>query len=202
MKIGPKYKIARRLGAQIFEKTQTQKFAAAEQKRNRGQRPRRPRTDFALQMQEKQKARFSYGITEKQFRSYVKDAIASKDTHKADKLFKNLEQRLDNVVYRAGLVPTRRAARQAVSHGHIVVNGKKITVPSHTVDKGDVITAKDSSVSKGLFAITEESSQTYTAPAWLKVEGKKKAIQIEGEPKLSETDVLFDLDSVLEFYSR
>lgn len=199
MKIGPKYKIARRLGAQIFEKTQTQKFAASEQRKNKGRRPMRPRTDFAIQMLEKQKARLSYGVTEKQFSTYVKNAIASRAVHTSEELFKTLEQRLDNVVYRAGFAPTRRAARQMVSHGHVQVGGKKITVPSHAIATGDTVAIKESSVTKGML---KDSDEKYTAPGWLKVDSKKKTISIEGEPKLEHHEVLFDLDAVLEFYSR
>ena len=202
MKIGPKYKIARRLGAPIFEKTQTQKFAASEQKKNKGRRPMRPRTDFALQMQEKQKARFTYGITNKQFTNYVKTTFKESGSNKASMLFEKLETRLDNAVYRAGLAPTRRAARQMVSHGHIKVNGKKITVPSHSVSVGDEITVKDSSDKKGMFTTREEQMSEHVAPSWMKSDLKKRKIKIEGEPKIDQQELLFDLNAVLEFYSR
>ena len=202
MKIGPKYKIARRLGAPIFEKTQTQKFAASEQKRSRGRRMMRPRTDFALQMQEKQKARFSYGVTNKQFTNYVKSTFESKGSDKAQVLFAKLETRLDNVVYRAGFAPTRQAARQMVSHGHIKVNNKKITVPSHSVSVGNEITVKDSSAGKGMFSTREEEMTNHTAPSWLKSNTKLKKISVEGEPKIDQQELLFDLNAVLEFYSR
>lgn len=202
MKIGPKYKIARRLGAPIFEKTQTQKFAASEQKKNTGRRPQRNRTDFAQQMTEKQKARLSYGVTEKQFSNYVKQAFADKETDKAQLLFEKLETRLDNTVYRAGFAPTRRAARQMVSHGHIKVGGKKITVPSHAVSAGDVITVKESSAGKGFFTTREEEMNSHVAPSWMKANTKKKEITVEGAPKIQEQELLFDLNAVLEFYSR
>lgn len=202
MKIGPKYKIARRLGAPIFEKTQTQKFAASEQRKNKGKRPMRPRTDFALQMQEKQKTRLSYGVTNKQFSNYVKEALTHNGVNTAQVLFENLETRLDNVVYRAGLAPTRRAARQMVSHGHIKVNGKKITVPSHTVSMGDELTVKDSSIGKGMFSTREEEMNNYTAPAWLKSDLKSRKVKVEGMPKMEAQELLFDLRAVLEFYSR
>jgi len=202
MKIGPKYKIARRLGAPIFEKTQTQKFAASEQKKNAGRRPNRNRTDFAQQMQEKQKARFSYGITEKQFSNYVKQSFEEKGKEKAQMLFSKLENRLDNVVYRSGFAPTRQAARQMVSHGHIQVGGKKISVPSHKVSVGNEITVKDSSTSKGFFTTREEELNSHVAPSWLKVDMKGKKITVEGGPKIDQQELLFDLNAVLEFYSR
>lgn len=202
MKIGPRYKIARRLGAPIFEKTQTQKFAASEQKKNQNKRPMRPRTDFALQMQEKQKARFSYGVTNKQFTNYVKQAFTDKNSRKAQLLFEKLETRLDNVVYRSGLASTRQAARQMVSHGHIKVNGKKITIPSHQVSIGDEITLKESSIGKGLFREREEEMSNHTAPSWIASDLKAKKVKVKGMPKIDQQELLFDLNAVLEFYSR
>tara|TARA_B100000683_G_scaffold259544_1_gene283408 strand:+ start:367 stop:975 length:609 start_codon:yes stop_codon:yes gene_type:complete len=202
MKTRPLYKLARRLGAQIFEKTQTQKFAASEARKNKGRKFRRARTDYAVQMNEKQKARFSYGITEKQFSNYVSEAIKDQNTKKADVLFAKLETRLDNTVYRGGFAPTRRAARQMVSHGHILVGDKKITIPSHKVKVGDVITVKASSADKGFFTDIDEKTKNYTAPAWIKSDIAKKKITVEGMPKLEKQDLLFDLDAVLEFYSR
>ena len=130
MKIGPKFKIAKRLGAPIFEKTQTQKFALSESRGGR-QNKRRPgqMSDYKRQLIEKQKMRFTYGISEKQFRRYVDDAV-EKSNQPVALLMERLESRLDNVIYRMGLAKTRRLARQITSHGHICVNGKKMTIPS------------------------------------------------------------------------
>lgn len=202
MRVGPKYKLARRLGAPIFEKTQTQKFAASESKKSKTKGFSRPRSDFGLQMLEKQKARFSYGITEKQLANYVKRAFADKRSQKAQALFEELEKRLDNSVYRAGLAPTRQAARQLVSHGHIKVNDKKITIPSHQIKNNDKITVKESSAAKGPFANLKEQTKTYAAPSWMKSDIAKMEVTIQGEPKLEQQELLFNLDSVLEFYSR
>ena len=200
MRIGPKYKLARRLGAPIFEKTQTQKFAASESKKSKSKTFSRPRSDFGIQMLEKQKARFSYGIAEKQLANYVKKAFADKRPQKAQVLFEGLEKRLDNTVYRAGLAPTRQAARQLVSHGHIKVNGKKITIPSHQIKNTDKITVKESSAAKGPFVNLKEQTKTYTAPSWLKSDINKMEVTIQGEPKLEQQELLFDLEAVLEFY--
>ena len=127
MKIGPKYKIARRLGPAVFEKTQTQKFALSEARHAAGKkRDKRSKalSDFGLQLIEKQRVRFSYGITERQLSNYVEKAIETKG-NPSENLFASLESRLDNVVYRMGIAHTRRLARQMVSHGHFVVYGKR-----------------------------------------------------------------------------
>src|SRR3984957_13787063 len=114
----PKYKIARRLGAPVFEKTQTQKFAARAEKKTKKGGFGRPKSEYAFQHNEKQKARMVYGISEKQFRHYVKDAVEKKASLAVASIYGALESRLDNAAYRLGFAPTRRAARQMVSHGH------------------------------------------------------------------------------------
>ena len=135
----PKYKIARRLGHGIFEKTQTQKFALREGRRKESRERPRPKSDFGLQMLEKQKARYSYGIGERQFAKYVAEALAKKTTKTDELLFERLETRLDNVAYRLHLAPTRQAARQMVSHGHFKLNGRRVNIPSILVRPGDKI---------------------------------------------------------------
>jgi len=202
MKTGPKYKIARRLGAPIFEKTQTQKFEASLQRKGKGKRPMPSRSNYAEQMKEKQKARLTYGITDRQFGNYAKSALEKGGSRKAEVLFESLENRLDNVVYRAGLAPTRRAARQMVSHGHVRVADKKISIPSYQVKVGDKITVKESSTKKGLFTTREEAMAIYTAPSWLKSDLKSLNVLVEGLPKIDQQELLFDLEVVLEFYSR
>lgn len=198
----PQYKTARRLGAPIFAKTQTQKYSQWESKK-KGKEGRRSTTDFGIQMLEKQKARFTYGISEKQFANYVGAVSATRAHNKAEALFAVLEERLDNVVFRAGLAGTRRAARQMVSHGHIYVNGRKTTIPSQRVEKGDVITVKPGSAKKVLFANIEEKTKDQTTPSWMIFDPKKLEIKIQGTPKLGQAgDNLFDLNAVLEFYSR
>lgn len=157
MKIGPKFKIAKRLGAPIFEKTQTQKFALSEARGGR-RTNRRPgaMSDFKRQLIEKQKMRFTYGISEKQLRKYI-DLSTEKSDQPISHLIKLLEMRLDNTVYRLGLAKTRQMARQMVSHGHVTVNGKKFTIPSHQVRKGDVISVREGSKSSLLFSNLAES---------------------------------------------
>ena len=130
MKLGPKYKLARRLNAPIFEKTQTQKYALSQSRKEKtGKSFMRPKSEFGMQLLEKQKARFTYGISERQFSKYVKIATEKKDTHAVARVYSSLELRADNIAYRAGFAPTRQAARQMSSHGHLMVNGRRITIP-------------------------------------------------------------------------
>lgn len=200
MKLGPKYKIARRLGAPIFEKTQTQKF-----KMRAGEKAgRKPmvRSDYARQMLEKQKARFTYGISEKQFSRYVKDVIATGSHTPTQEVFVALETRLDNVVYRLGLASTRRFARQLVSHGHILVNDRKVTIPSYVVRPGDQIGVREGSKSNAVFKDLEEKMKTLQTPVWLTWNAERKQASILRLPSIEGMDLLFDLGAVLEFYKR
>ena len=201
MKIGPKFKIAKRLGAPIFEKTQTAKFAASASKFGDKKKHARPgsMSDFKRQLIEKQKMRFSYGITEKQLRGYVDEAV-EKSTKPVPYLMAKLESRLDNVAYRLGLAKTRRMARQMASHGHFKVNGKRFTIPSHQVKTGDVISVRDGSRGSVIFAEMEEKSAG--VPAWLKFDVKKLEGTVASAPTYEPTETLFDPEQVLEFYSR
>ncbi len=151
MHIGPKYKIARRLGSAVFEKTQTAKFSLNEQKKTKNLRQKRPSSVFGQQLIEKQKVRFTYCIVEKQLKNYVKKVIETSKTGQSDLLFKLLENRLDNVVLKSGFVKSRLMARQAVSHGHFTVNGVRVNIPSYAVKKDDVIAVREGSKSKKLF---------------------------------------------------
>jgi small subunit ribosomal protein S4 len=139
MIIGPKYKIARRLGAPVFEKTQTQKFSVRSERKMKNRGFSKQKSEFGQQLNEKQKARMYYGVSEKQFSKYVKEAISKKASKAVGLLFETLETRLDNLVYRLGFAQTRYQARQFVGHGHILVNGKKVTIPSYVVKQGDTI---------------------------------------------------------------
>lgn len=201
MIIGPKYKIARRLGANIFEKTQTPKFALR-QERKGGKGPYRPKGDFATAMLEKQKVRFSYGVGEKQFKKYVKEAVAKKGVNTVQALYERLETRLDNVVYRLGFAPTRQAARQMTAHGHILVNNRKTNVPSRNVEIGDKISIRVASQNKPLFKDLDEKLKKVQMPSWLSYDADKKIATVEGSPKYTPTEHVFSLGQVIEFYSR
>ncbi len=191
MIIGPKYKIARRLGAGVFEKTQSQKFALS-QTRKKGKKEggggRGPKTDYGIQMLEKQKARFTYGLSEKQFSKYVKMSLSMKGTNQ-DLLYHILESRLDNVVLRAGFATTRLAARQIVSHGHIMVNNKRVTIPSFQTKVGDKVTIREASAKKTLFESLDERIKKFQPPSWLKLNAEKRIIEVQGAPKLNTTEL-------------
>ncbi len=203
MKIGPKFKIAKRLGAPIFEKTQTQKFALSEARKGKTAK-RKPgqASDYKRQLIEKQKMRFSYGLTEKQLRRYVDEALVSTSNQPVLSLITRLEQRLDNVVYRLGLAKTRRFARQMVSHGHITVNGKKMTVPSYKVASKDAISVRGGSQSSPMFLNFAETFVHTTVPAWLSMDAKKLEGTVTGAPQYNPTETMFDPNQVFEFYSR
>lgn len=201
MKTGPRYKIARRLGAAIYEKTQTQGYARSLSRREKaGTLPTRPKSEFGKQLIEKQKARFSYGITEKQFSKYAKGAFNAKDPVQA--LFRSVELRLDNALYRAGFAKTRLQARQIASHGHATVNGRRVTIPSITLKQGDVIGIREGSSKSALFADVEERQKQNAVPAWLSVDPAKREARVTGDPVYVPTETVFDLGAVLEFYSR
>jgi small subunit ribosomal protein S4 len=204
MKIGPKYKIAKRLGAAIFEKTQTQKFELSAQRAQGRRTNKRPgqASDYKRQLIEKQKMRFSYGITEKQLRRYVDESLAKEGHKPVALLMDRLETRLDNVVYRLGLAKTRQFARQMVSHGHIVVNGKRLNIPSHKVRVGDVITVREGSRGSVMFAVLAEKHELTTVPSWLSFDVKKLEGTIKGAPIYNPAETLFDPEQVMEFYSR
>lgn len=199
---GPKYKICKRLGGAVFEKCQTQKFALSEaragvRKTKRGGQA----SDFKRQLIEKQKMRFSYGISEKQLARYVSESMEH-DADPVKALLSRLETRLDNVVYRLGLAKTRRLARQMVSHGHILVNGRKNTIPSHQVRMNDTISVREGSKGSALFLNLTERVDLSSIPVWLRMDLKEGAGQIISEPQNTGTETLFDPEQVFEYYSR
>ncbi|MDD4989220.1 MAG: 30S ribosomal protein S4 [Candidatus Pacebacteria bacterium] len=203
MKIGPRYKIARRLGSPIYEKTQNPKFAIREARRGRKEyKHPKQRSEFGIQLIEKQKARLTYGMGERQFGRYVAESTAKKGAKPTDTLYTMLESRLDNVVYRMGLAPTRAAARQMVNHGHINLNGKRVSLPSAQTKVGDIVAIRERSVKKPLFAPLEERLKTYTCPSWIKFDNEKKTGTIQGAPKADPTTLAFSLPMIMEFYSR
>ncbi len=201
MKIGPRYKKARYLGAPVFRKTQTQKYAIRSQRKQKTTKRRGAKSEFGKQMLEKQKARFSYGVSGKQFTKYVKIALKTSGDN-AKNLLHILEGRLDNVVVRSGFAPSRSAARQMVSHGHILVNGKGVTVPSYEVKVGDVLSIREGSKNKAIFSNLTEELKSFKWPSWVVVDATKREIKISGEPSTEMSDLLFDVRAVLEFYTR
>ncbi|MBP7006488.1 MAG: 30S ribosomal protein S4 [Candidatus Pacebacteria bacterium] len=195
-----KFKVGRRLGAGVYDKCQTPKFSASSAKFGPGSRRPKALSEYGAQLIEKQKIRFSYGITEKQLSNYVKKASQTKGSGTAVKFYEELESRLDNVVYRMGLALSRRGARQMVSHGHFVVNNNKVTIPSFSVKTGDLIKVREGSKSKKLFENLPARLKEYNFPNWLSFDPEKMEGKISAKPK--NTDTFLDLNAVLEFYSR
>lgn len=200
MKIGPKYKICKRLGSGVFEKCQTARYTISEARKKMTSRRPKPLSDYGKQLLEKQKLRYTYGLSERQFRGYVDKAMEA--AKPSDALYISLESRLDNVVYRVGLANTRRLARQLVSHGHITVDGQKVTIPSFRVQKGEKISVREGSRTKGPFTAAVEK-ELPTAPAWITFDGKTLNGEVTANPdRALATDVSADIRAVLEFYSR
>lgn len=168
-----------------------------------GGRPRNKPSQYSLQLREKQKVKRLYGLLEKQFSNLMKEASRSKG-QSGQVLLQFLENRLDNVVYRSGLAMSRRSARQLVTHGHFMLNGKRIDVPSIQVKPGDEIVARDHSKKTEYFKKIDEVSPVSPndIPSWLKVERKKFAIKVTGVPSREEAEPDINEQLIVEYYSR
>ncbi|MFA6475927.1 MAG: 30S ribosomal protein S4 [Candidatus Paceibacterota bacterium] len=204
MKLGPKYKICRRVGDRVFGKCEGTKFTVSgtERIRRGGKHPKGAPSEYALQLTEKQKARFTYGMTERQFSNYVNEAKKKSGSNPGVELYKRLESRIDNVIYRLGMTSSRQASRQMVSHGHITVNGKKIRVPSYLVKIGDKIGIREGSKNKGPFTGLAEKLAGKTVPEWIGFDLQKAEITIKGEPVFGQAESTINYGVILEFYSR
>jgi len=169
-------------------------------KSNRGPRPnanRKP-SEYAIQLREKQKAKFVYNVMEKQFRKLYEEA-ARKDGVTGNNLVEYLESRLENVVYRLGFVKTRRQARQIVSHNHILVNGRRVNIASYRVKIGDVISIKEESKS---LALIKEAVEAANAPAWLELDKANFSGKMLQKPTKDDVDFELNEALIVEFYSR
>ncbi|MDF9717848.1 30S ribosomal protein S4 [Nocardioides sp. ChNu-153] len=164
-------------------------------------RARVKESEYRAQLQEKQKARISYGVLERQFYNYYVEA--SRRTGKTgDNLLELLECRLDNVVYRAGFARTRRHARQLVSHGHFLVNGKKVNIPSYQVAQYDVIDVREKSLEMTPFIVARETHGERVVPAWLEAVPSRMRILVHQRPVRAQIDVPVQEQLIVEFYSK
>lgn len=204
MKTGPRYKIAKRLGPSVFEKAQTQKFAlSADKSAKNKSRGRGRQSEFGKQMLEKQKVRITYGLPERQFRGYIRRALAvTGSTTPAGRLHELLETRLDNVLWRMGLAPTRRAARQMAAHGHVTVNGRKVRIPSYALSIGDVIGIREGSKGHASFINLSERLTEKPMPSWLAFDTRTMEGTVAAKPTAESADPAGDLAAVLSFYTR
>lgn len=169
-------------------------------KSNRNIRPNANRklTEYGIQLREKQKARFVYGVQEKQFYKLYEEATR-KEGVTGELLLQYLERRLDNVIYRLGFGSTRRQARQIVSHGHILINGKRVNIASYRVKQGDVISVKENS--KELEIIKESVGQK-AVPGWLSLEEAELTAKVLENPGRDAVDFEINEAMIIEFYSR
>ncbi len=164
-------------------------------------RARTKEKEYLTQLQEKQKARFTYGVMEKQFSRYYKEA-SSRPGKTGETLLQILESRLDNVVYRAGLARTRRASRQLVTHGHFLVNGHRVDVPSYRVEQYDIITVRKQSVEKFPIELARETFGDRPTPAWLQVVPNSLQVLIHQLPVRAQIDSQITEQLIVEYYSK
>jgi small subunit ribosomal protein S4 len=162
---------------------------------------RRKTSDYGLQLREKQKARRIYGVMEKQFRRYFREASRRKGLTGAT-LLSILESRLDNVVYRLGFADSRSQARQLVRHGHFDVNGRKTDIPSYVVGLGDIITVRDSSKSKQYFKDRTQVMEGSRTPGWLNLNLGAMSGSMTAEPSREDIEIPLNEQLIVEYYSR
>ena len=196
---GPKSKISRKYGEPIFGDTKAlEKKPHPPGQHGRGRR--RKKSEYAVQLAEKQKAKFLYGILERQFRNMFKKA-SRKEGITGENLLQLLEARLDNVVYRLGVAPTRRSARQFVIHKHITVNGNVVNIPSFTVKEGDLVGVRERS--KSLVAISESLSQkTSNKYKWLEWDDKSLSGKLITYPDRESIPENINEQLIVELYSK
>ena len=169
-------------------------------KSKRGLRPNANKklTDYGIQLREKQKARFVYGVMEKQFYKLYEEATR-KEGVTGELLLQYLERRFDNVVYRLGLTTTRRQARQLVSHGHLEINGKRVNIASYRVKQGDVITVREKSRD---LSVIKESLNQKSVPGWLSLDENALSAKVLENPTRDAVDFEINEAMIIEFYSR
>lgn len=196
---GPLTKKSRRLGVDLIGEDKA--YERRPYPPGQHGRGRQKESEYRLQLHEKQKARYTYGVLEKQFRRYY-DEANRRQGRTGDILLQLLEARLDNVVYRAGFARTRRHARQLVGHGHFLVNGKKVNVPSYQVAIHDVIDVKDKSKETTPFIIARETHGERPVPAWLEVIPNAMRVLVHQLPSRQQIDTPVQEQLIVEYYSK
>lgn len=208
--VGPSCKLCRREGQKLFLKGQkcyTDKCPVEKRSYPPGQHGRasafrrRRASEYSLQLREKQKVRRIYGVLERQFRRYFQEAERLSGLT-GENLLMLLETRLDNVVYRLGFADSRAQARQLVTHGHFVVNGRKTNIPSYNVRADDIVAVRPESRRKTYFKVRKELLQDVAAPAWLSLDVEDMSGRVLSMPMRDEIDVPVQEQMIVEFYSR
>ena len=197
--IGPKSKIARRFGEPIFgpdKVLERRNFAPGQH----GQKRKRKLSEYGEQLREKQKAKYTYGMLERQFRLFFKRALAKKGKT-GELLMQMCESRLDNVVFRLGIAPTRAAARQLVTHRHIVVDGKVLGIPSYIVKAGQTVGVREKN--RSMVAIVDSlAAPRSAAAAWLEWDAQTMTGTFTRVPERAEIPENVDEQAIVELYSR
>jgi len=202
---GPVCRLCRREGMKLYlkgDRCYSDKCAIDRRSYVPGQhgQGRKKVSGYGIQLREKQKAKRYYGVMESQFRKYFNMAERMKGVT-GENLLSILESRLDNLVYRIGLAESRKEARQLVRHGHFLVNGKKVDIPSYLVKVGDVVEVKENSRSSEKFKGLVENNQR-VAPDWLEVDMEKMRARVVGVPKKEHIDIPIEEHLIVELYSR
>ena len=198
---GPKDKISRRFGVAIFgpsKALERRNFAPGQHGARSG---RKKNSDYSVALAEKQKLRYQYGMLEKQFRKFFAEASRRRGVT-GEILLQMLEQRLDNVIYRLGLAPSRNAARQYVGHGHVTVNGKKCDIPSRLCKAGDVVAIKNTARAQQIGLRALDLTQAVVVPDWLTLDRDKLTGTVVRTPSREEIDPIVNVQLIVELYSR
>jgi small subunit ribosomal protein S4 len=198
---GPKSKISRRYGVPLFGPTKALERKNYPPGMHGPKGARRKLSDYATALAEKQKLRFQYGLMERQFRRYFETALRKRGVT-GETLLQMLETRLDNVVYRLGFANSRSAARQLVSHGHVLVNNRKVNVASYNLRAGDLVTVKDRPSSRRLATRNLELTQIHTVPDWLVLDKDQFQGKVVRIPSREEIAPIVNEQLVVELYSR
>jgi small subunit ribosomal protein S4 len=188
--LGPRFKVARHLGVNVFNHPKAL---------SRGAKQHKKLSEYGEQLLEKQKLKAYYGVLEKQFKRYVFEALNSKKKSE-EVLIQSLERRLDNITYRLGFASTLRQARQLVVHGHILVNGKRIDIPSYEVNKGDTLSLREKSRKNELFSENFVSTENYYS--YLIKDKESFSGSLIKLPTKDEIPVTLKFSKILEFYSK
>ncbi len=196
---GPKSKIARKFNEPIYGPDKFLEKKAFPPGQHGANKRRKKQSEYGIQLQEKQKAKYTYGILERQFRNVFKLASRKKGIT-GENLLKLIEARLDNTVFRLGISPTRSGARQLVSHRHITVNGNVVNIPSYALKEGDIVGVREKS--KSLIAITESLEQSHKSYSWLEWDSEKLQGKFLNYPPREEIPENIKEQLIVELYSK
>lgn len=198
-------KMSRREGYALHPKAHkalAKRTATPGQQQQRGRHMRGKASQYSIQLREKQKVKRLYGLLERQFSNLMSEAMRSRG-QSGTVLLQMLEQRADNTVYRAGFAPSRRAARQLVTHGHFILNGRRVDIPSIRLKAGDTLTLREHSAGTEYFKKLDDISPApSTTPAWLKVNRKKVIVEVTGLPARDDAEPDINEQLIVEYYSR